>query len=151
MFYNSLSACSLHESAELFNEYFHWVDQSKSIIPESFNFISSTFFPLLLSEISHCEQDIFPIYCFLDTSKAMDIDKIGQKILKSCASSFFEPITLLLQKYINFDLIPQECKVPLITPILIVDSFEHHPRKNIFDAIHIYVLPIISLKQFGFV
>ena len=40
------------------------------------------------NEISCCEEDIFTIFSSLDTSKAMGIDNIGQKLLKFSAIFF---------------------------------------------------------------
>ena len=114
VFFNSLSASSPHERAEQFNDYFYSVYQSKSVIPESFNFSPSIFFPSLI----YCEEDIFPTFCSLDSSKNIEIDNIGPRLLKSCAFSIYDPITLLLQKCIHLDPFLRECKVPLNTPIL---------------------------------
>ena len=164
-FFNNSSASYSHERAELFNEYFHLVYQPRSIIPVSFNFSSFTPLPLLLCEVSYCKKDIFTILSSLDMSKAMGIDKIGSKLLKFCAISLYEPITLLLQKCIHLYQTPREWRVHLITPILksgvpsnitnyrpiaLLCSISKVLEKVLFNVIHIHVLPIISPK-FGFV
>ncbi len=62
--------------------------------------------------------DIFTILSSLYSSKAMDIDTIGPKLLKSCAISLCVPITQLFQQCIKLNQIPHEWKIHLITTIL---------------------------------
>ena len=111
-------------------------------------------------------EDIFIIGSSLDTSKAVGIDNIDHKLLKSCAISLYKPITLLLQKCIHLNQIPQEWSIHLISPILkssgpsnitnyrpiiLLCTISKILKKVFLDVIYIHVIPITNLNQFGFV
>ena len=118
-----------------------------------------------LYEILFEECDIFKILASLDPSKAMGIDSIGPRILKHCATSLCSPITTLFKKCFNNSLIPKQWKIHVITPILkggdpanvanyrpisLLCSISKVMEKLLFDVVYAFMLPFISVSQFGF-
>ena len=115
VYLNDRSAITPLVQANLFNEYFHSVYGTSS---------TSSFLPNspptteCLSDITISEEDVFQILSSLDPSKAMGIDHIGPRILKSCAVSLSGPLSLLFQRCIDLACIPDEWKIHVITPLL---------------------------------
>ena len=108
-------ATSSLEKAELFNQCFHSVlsaPTSKSSLSKKSPKPSNC-----LHNITLDSSDTNKALASLDPSKAMGVDKLPPKILKSCVSSLYEPINHLFQLSLDKSYIPAEWKKHLITPI----------------------------------
>ena len=163
--FNDKFATSSLDKADLFNHYFHSV-----YTPRSFSTVSTTnsdSSPIpTISTISVQEEEIFCILSSLDPSKAMGADKIGPKLLRSCASSLCHPLTLLFQRCINLSCIPSEWKIHSITPLFkkgdpssvtnyrpisLLCSVSKVLERLIFNHVSDHIFPHLSDKQFGFI
>ena len=163
VYLNDRSAITPLVQANLFNEYFHSVYGTSS---------TSSFLPNspptteCLSDITISEEDVFQILSSLDPSKAMGIDHIGPRILKSCAVSLSGPLSLLFQRCIDLACIPDEWKIHVITPLLkkgdSADVSNYRPisllcsvskvlERLIFNHVSDYIYPYLSTYQFGFI
>ena len=118
-----------------------------------------------LCDISVCEEDVYNSLAGLDASKAMGLDQIGPKILKTCAVALYPVITRLFQMCLNDCKIPSEWKLHKIVPIFkakdkvqianyrpisllscLSKVFEH----VVYDKISGFLYEVIDPAQFGF-
>ena len=114
VFLDNTSASSDVERATLFNSYFHSVFTKSSFVLPSGELPVPD---LVLNKISVSESEVFNALSSLDPSKAMGIDGIGPKILKHCAIAIFKQIHHLFCLSLSQQLIPDEWKCHLITPV----------------------------------
>ena len=94
--FDSLSASSDTEKANLFNYFFHSVFTQSSLSmpsPDQLPLPSAT---ETLSNISISEDDVYITLFSLDTTKSMGVDGIGPKILKNCAVDSINLYTIYL-------------------------------------------------------
>ena len=82
------------QNANLFNKFFHSIFTRSST--NSIDLISDM--PSSLTELDFTQYDVYNILVSLDTSKAVGIDGIGPRILKSCALPLCYPLQLLFTK-----------------------------------------------------
>ena len=113
--FGSVSASNNLDKATLFNKYFHSV-----FTTSSFTLPPPDLMPVSdpnCSELTISEEDVFNILSSLDQSKAMGLDGIGPRILKSCALSIYQPLHYLFTISLQTHKIPKEWKIHCITPI----------------------------------
>ena len=159
---NAFAKLSHHN---LYNRYFHSVYTSHL----STHVASNNFYPSSIpsiSTISVQEEEVLSILSSLDTSKSKGADKIGPKLLKSCASSLCKPLALLFQRCIDLSCIPSEWKFHSITPLFkkgdpssvtnyrpisLLSSVSKVLEKLVFNYAADHIFPHLSDKQFGFI
>ena len=91
--YNATTASNDKDRATLFNQYFHSVfNQVNSDIPEPDNLIPH---PNPISHFEISEAEVYDALTQLDPTKAIGLDGIGPKILRSCALSLYQPLSHL--------------------------------------------------------
>ena len=74
-------------------------------------------YPYLLQKFTIAESDVYDALTSLNPTKAMGIDGIGPKILKSCALALYQPIHHLFVLSLTQHYLPKEWRLHLITPI----------------------------------
>ena len=115
--FDSLSALSDTEKANLFNYFFHSVFTQSSLSmpsPDQLPLPSAT---ETLSNISISEDDVYTTLFSLDTTKSMGVDGIGPKIFKNCAVGLYKPLHHLFMLSISQCYVPLEWRMHLISPI----------------------------------
>ena len=117
VFFNSASATTDLEKANLFNSFFHSVynpcQSGTPPLPSSEPIVS---YPSI-ANISFTELEVFSALSSLDPAKSMGVDCIGSKLLKQCASALYIPLHHLFSLSIFNHAIPSEWKHHSITPI----------------------------------
>ena len=118
-----------------------------------------------MSDIDISVSDVYNVLINLDPTKAMGIDRIGPGILKHCAQALCVPLHYLFSFSLCNQCIPPIWKIYKITPVF--KSGDKHSVANyrpisllcsvskvlerlIYDKIIDFVLPKISVAQFGF-
>ena len=163
--FENYTASTPLDKANLFNEYFHSVYGPPSTSPYTPTTDSSPTESINTFTIQ--EDEVYNILSTLDPYKAMGIDQISPRLLKSCAVSLCGPLTLLFQKCITLGCIPDEWKQHVITPLFkrkgdptnatnyrpisLLCSVSKVLERLIFNQIYKHIHPFISIKQFGFV
>ncbi|MCY3929513.1 MAG: reverse transcriptase family protein [Acidobacteria bacterium] len=110
--YNSISADSDLDKANIFNDYFYSVfTQAPTNYPTPSN-ISS-----VLSNISISEEDVYNALINLDTSKAMGPDSIPPIVLLKCASVLYKPLHHLFSLTLKYGYLPRDWKIHKIIPV----------------------------------
>ena len=104
---DSQRATSDIEKANLFNTFFYSVfTQSSFNLPP---LGSLPIPPSTICDITISESDVYDALTSLNPTKAMGIDGIGPKVLKSCALALYQPIHHLF--VLNFTLFAQGVEV----------------------------------------
>lgn len=117
------------------------------------------------SELMITEEDVFDALSSLDPTKAMGIDGIGPKILKSCALAIYQPLHHLFQTSLHTLTIPKEWKIHCISPIhksgdrslvtnyrpiSLLSSTSKVLEHLVSNKCYGYLEPLLSVVQFGF-
>ena len=160
--FESLTATSDGDKANLFNAYFHSVFTKSSYILSHVDLLPSP--QSTLSDISISEDDVYSALVSLDPTKSMGIDGISPKLLKHCALALYQPLHHLFLLTFSQSYIPEEWRTHLITPILksgvkskvnnyrpisLLCSVSKGLEKIIYDKIISFVVEHIK-AQFGF-
>ena len=114
--FESLTAASDGDKANLFNAYFHSVFTKSSYILPHVDMLPSP--RSTLSDISISEDDVYSALISLDPTKSMGNDGISPKLLKHCALALYQPLHHLFLLTFSQSYIPEEWCTHLITPIL---------------------------------
>ena len=161
--FESLTAASDGDKANLFNAYFHSVFTKSSYILLHVDMLPSP--QSTLSDISISEDDIYSALVSLDPTKSMGIDGISPKLLKHCALALHQPLHHLFLLTLSQSYIPEEWRTHLITPIFksgdkskvnnyrpisLLCSVFKVLEKIIYDRIISFVVEHINPAQFGF-
>ena len=159
--YEDITAASDADKSSVFNQFFHSVFTSSS-----FAFPDVVTTPTdVLSDIDISVSHVFHILINLDSSKAMGIDRIGPGVLRHCAEALCAPLHYLFSFSLRNQCIPSIWKVHKISPVF--KSGDKHSVTNyrpisllcsiskvlerlIYDKIIDFVLPKLSVAQFGF-
>ena len=163
MFFESCPADTDKDKANLFNKYFFTVYSSETTSPSLVSALpqpSST-----LSELELSPLEVYDALAGLDPSKAMGIDGIGPKVLKSCACALYEPIHHMFQVSLKCSQLPSEWLIHCITPIFksgdrsqisryrpisLLCSISKLLERLIYDKIVAFLTQSLSDCQFGF-
>ena len=165
VYYNDNSTTNDKQKTSLFNNYFYSVFTTTNINqpPPSEPLDSSTQQHLVSIDIS--EEHTFNTLNSLDPHKAVDIDGIGPKILKNCASFLYRPLHYLFNLSLHKHVIPLEwCThtvIPIFKsgdrgsvtnyrPISLLCNASKVLEKLIYDKIIDHLNKFISPAQFGF-
>ena len=165
-FLGDTHAFSSADIANHFNSFFFSVYQLSSIYDlDTVNLCTSIPISDQLQDMSVEECEVYHILSSLNPSKAMGIDSIDPKILKYCACTLCSPVSVLFNKCLSDSCIPSQWKVHIISPILkcgdpsnvanyrpisLLCSLSKVLERLIFDRVYEYVLPSLSVSQFGF-
>ena len=159
--YHDITAISDADKSSVFNQFFHSVFTNSSfVLPDAI--VTPT---TVLSDIDISVSDVYNVLINLDPTKAMGIDRIGPGILKDCAQALCVPLHYLFSFSLCNQCIPPIWKIHKITPVF--KSGDKHSVANyrpisllcsaskvlerlIYDKIIDFVLPKISVAQFGF-
>ena len=159
--YNDITAISDADKSSVFNQFFHSVFTISSfVLPDAI--VTPT---TVLSDIDISVSDVYNVLINLDPTKAMGVDRIGPGILKHCAQALCVPLHYLFSFSLCNQCIPPIWKIHKITPVF--KSGDKHSVANyrpisllcsvskvlerlIYDKIIDFVLPKISVAQFGF-
>ena len=163
--FDSLSASSDTEKANLFNYFFHSVFTQSSLSmpsPDQLPLPSAT---ETLSNTSISEDDVYTTLFSLDTTKSMGVDGIGPIIFKNCAVGLYKPLHHLFMLSISQCYVPLEWRMHLISPIFksgdrssvrnyrpisLLCTISKVLEKIIYNKIISFVSKSISPSQFGF-
>ena len=102
--------------ANLFNDYFNqqWTKVDKdSSVPPIMTFATEQ----KLSTFEFCTDDIVKIIKSLDTNKAHVHDEVSIRMIKLCASSIAEPLSVLFSNCFENQCFPKEWKKANIVPV----------------------------------
>ena len=138
MRFDSLSAITDSAKASLFNNYFYSIFTRSSFVIPTTDELPSV--DSLISDVSFSDSDVYSELTKLDTSKAMGIDNIGQKILKFCAPTLYQPIHHLFSLSLSHQCLPAEWCIHSIVPV-----FKSGDRTSILNYRPISLLCTISL------
>lgn len=159
--HESLPVTDAVNKATLFNNFFHATFtrsdfQLPTVLPDTTD---------QLTEISIDSTEVFKVLTDLDSTKAAGCDSIGPRILKACATSICEPVTLLFNKCLQTSSIPNEWKTHKIYPVPKKGDLSNHTNyrpisllcvlskvleRIVYNKIIPFVHPQISPQQFGF-
>lgn len=163
MFFEDRMASNNYDKANLFNEYFYSVfTESNCVLPP----IEVLTTPAnSLSDIAITEEEVYTALVSLDPTKAMGLDEISPRILRSCAL----PLTPVLHHLFSMCLLhhnlPLEWKVHKIVPVFknkdkarvnnyrpisLLSSVSKVFERLVFDKIKDFIWKTITPKQFGF-
>ena len=158
--YDSISASTDGDAAELFNQYFFSIFNRQNVpLPPSSNPQAT------LDSISFSDADVHKILSSLAPDKAKGIDNIGPQILKACSLSLYILLSHLFAQSLNNSSIPQEWLIHLICPIHKSgdksDVSNYRPisllctvskvlERLVYNKIIDFISPQISNYQFGF-
>ena len=110
---NSTTVRDPIDVCEAFNKFFNSTFVSSNyVLPSTLPAPTSH-----LSSISISITDTFEALAKLDPEKAMGCDNLSPRILRACASSLCEPITVLFNKTLDSCTLPSMWKLHKITPI----------------------------------
>ena len=115
MHHESSEAFSSKNKASLFNQYFQSVFTTSSFILPPLNDLPCP--STVLNNILVSEVDVYDALVSLNPNKAMGVDCIGPKVLKTCAITLYFPIHHLFSLCISQHKFPEEWKIHRITPI----------------------------------
>lgn len=151
------------EIACAFNLFFHSTfTTSDYVLP------SKEKLPAALSQLSYISidsSDTYQALSRLQQNKAMGCDNISPKILKACAASLSEPVSVLFSKCLDTCTFPVEWKTHKITPIPksgdLSRILNYRPisllcilskvlESLVFENIIDFIRPKLSSAQFGF-
>ena len=74
-----------------------------------------------LSSISISEADVYYTLTSLDPNKAMGSDKIGPRVLKSCADVLTKPLFHLFSISIRYAVVPHQWKIHKVIPGIVLN------------------------------
>ena len=118
-----------------------------------------------IENITISEYEVFEPLSALDPNKATGIDNINPKILKYCAPALFLPIHHLFSLTLVYQLLPQDWKTHIITPVhksgnkSAVNNYQPISllcviskvlERILFNKISNFIVEAISPNQFGF-
>ena len=112
---SQMATSDIEKAINLFNTFFYSVfTQSSFNIPplESLPIPPST-----ICDITISECDVYDALTSMNPTKAVGIDGIGPKVLKSCALALNQPIHHLFALGLSQHYLPKEWRLHLITPI----------------------------------
>ena len=153
------------QKATLFNEYFHSIYSSPSIIPAFEQLPSSHLGIECIRSITISEEDIYKALSSLDPNKAKGIDNFGPSLLKQCSLALTAPLYHLFNTSISSGSIPSQWRTHLITPIFksgdrssvsnyrpisLLPIISKVLERLIYDKIILHITPQLSNSQFGF-
>ena len=164
MYFQSQSATEDFQKANLFNEFFYSVYNKCSTETLDLRTNSPSPNHNILSEIIFSEEDIFNTLISLDPVKAIGVDGIGPKILRSCAEYLYKPLHYLFTMSIQQACMPKDWATHIIVPVY--KSGEKNLIKNyrpisllcntskvlervIYDKIITFISNHITPYQFG--
>ena len=163
IYYNATTASNNKDRATLFNQYFHSVfNQVNSDISEPDNLIPH---PNPISHFEISEAEVYDALTQLDPTKAIGLDGIGPKILRSCALSLYQPLSHLFNISLSTGRIPYEWKIHKIVPvhksanrssvtnyrpISLLSNTSKILEQLIYNKVIKHICNDISLSQFGF-
>jgi len=114
IYFDSLTASSDLDRANLFNHYFHSVFTNTSSLPsiDDLPDLSHT-----INSVEFTEMEVYNVLISLDPNKASGIDDIPPRLLHSCADALCRPLHHLFTISLRYSLIPTGWKVHKIVPI----------------------------------
>ena len=163
MSYKDVSVETDIDKANLFNKYFFSVFSCSSQGLPQFSTLSPP--SIFLSKVDFSISDVYQALIKLDPTKAMGIDGIGPRVLKSCACALSEPIHHLFKVSLSCSCLPSEWTIHCITPIhksgdkslisnyrpiSLLCSISKVLEQLIYDKIIDFISQHISSAQFGF-
>ena len=93
-------AYSSSENVEVSNSYFSsisFIDDSNAKLPDFYSFCNKS-----ISDTRILEQDVNDIISILQTNKAVGLDNIGHKMLKSTVFTIAKPHCLLFNRSLSY-------------------------------------------------
>ena len=149
------------DQSELFNSYFYEQFSDQSLYDIDINYSNDQFYDLKFHSF-----DVFLILNSLKVSKAPGPDGIHGEVLKNCASSLANPLSLLFNLSFSTGCIPSEWKLALVVPVfkkgdkgsvenyrpisltsLVMKVFERCIKRELFSACS----DLLDPRQHGFV
>ena len=160
--FNSSTASTDHDKANLFNLYFHSVFHNPSCLPniDDLPDIAGSLQAIVISV-----ADVYEALISLDIDKSAGIDNIGPRVLHSCAETLCEPLHHLFSLSLRYAIVPSCWKVHKVVPIFkagdptsvtnyrpisLLSNTSKVLERLIFDKLIGHVTKSISPLQFGF-
>ena len=137
MHHESSEPFSNKDKASLFNQYFQSVYTTSSFILPPLNDLPCP--STVLNNILVSEVEVYDTLVSLNPNKAMGVDCIGPKVLKTCAIALYLPIHHLFSLCTSQHKFPDEWKIHRITPI-----FKSGDKSNLKNYRPISLLCCIS-------
>ena len=103
------------DKANLFNTYFHSVYTPSPVGAPNIDSLPSV--SNTLSSISIDEADVYYALTSLDPNKAVGLDEIGPRVLRSCAAVLTRPFHHLFSISIRYAVIPDRWKIHKVIPV----------------------------------
>ena len=150
--------------ANAFNTFFHSVFVSDSVQSSTDHVVG--FDKQALAHIDISPADVFKTLSTLNVDKSSGTDLLSPRILKSCATALAEPLSRLFSICLSGGSIPSDWKFHQITPIFKSGDkslvINYRPisllsctslvlESIIYDKIFPFIIPNLSLYQFGFI
>ena len=148
---------------DLFNRFFNSIYSSSTFPLPSENDLPAVAHNI--SSLEFTESDVWRVLSQLDPSKAMGHDGLGPAILKACAVPLAAPLSRFFNQCMELSTIPVEWKLHIIVPIhksgdkslvnnyrpiSLLCSTSKVLEKLIYKHLEDFIIPQISVYQFGF-
>ena len=159
--FNSSTASTDHDKANLFNLYFHSVFHNPSCLPniDELPDIAGSLQAIVISVF-----DVYEALISLDIDKSSGINNIGPRVLHSCAEALCVPLHHLFSLSLYYAIVPSCWKVHKVVPIFkagdptsvtnyqpisLLSNASKVLERLIFDKLIRHVTKSVSPRQFA--
>jgi len=143
LFYNDCAAACDIEKATMFNNYFYSVFTSSGTTSPVDNTVDiNVEQQIVCITISEC--DTYEAFSSLNPCKALGMDDIGPRVLKSCAVFLYKPFHYLYNLILRQHCLPLEWCIHCIVPI-----FKSGDKSSVSDYRPVYTCIVQFFKGVG--